>query len=305
MIAPLRHVLALLAGCLFLVQPVGALEIALVLSQKGGAHALFAEALAASLAPGGHRLVDGGAAESGLDSEAIARADLVVTGGVAATEAVLRRTDRPTLAVLLSQGQYQVLRRQYPDAALSAIVLDQPPARQLALIAALLPDSRRVGVLFGPDTIGQETAFQIAAAEAGVQMVRESVSSAAQLMPVLERTLGSTDVLLALADPLLIGAGAARSLLLSSYRYGRPVVAYSRAYVDAGALAAVFSGPGDAARDVAEWLDELDGRTPSAPTMRAPRHFEVAINQQVARALDLRIVDVPTIRERMRMEDRP
>lgn len=305
MISLFRRILPPLIGCMLLVAPVHALEVTLVLSHKGGAHALFAEALEANLGIGRHRLLDGGNLEEGLDEAQVARSALILASGAAAVEAALRHTDRPILAVLLSRGQYLGLRRQYPDSALSAIVLDQPVARQVALMLAVLPEGRRFGVLFGPDTTVQESELMAVAAGAGLELIGRRLSTAGELIPALDRTLESVDALLALADPLLSSSTAARAVLLSSYRYRRPVFAHSRAFVDAGALAAVFSTPADVARDVAEWLRELPDGSPTLPVARAPRYFDIAINPQVARALNLRVADAATVLARVRKETQP
>lgn len=289
---------------MLLAAPAAAFELTLVLSQNDGAHAKFAEALRAELEVTAHRLTDGGSVEDGVGDEGLAAADLVVASGIAAAAAVVERGVAPTLAVLITRSQYQDLRRQYPDAALSAIVLDQPPERQLALLRAVLPHGRTIGVLFGPQTQVHADDFDDAAARAGLDLVGKAVSGASDLMPALKQALESADALIALADPLLSTSAAARSLLLSSYRYRRPVVAYSQAYVDAGALAAVFSRPGDIARDVVDWLHEMRDDARHAPQVRAPRHFDIAINHQVARALNLDVADAATVMARLREESR-
>nr|MBL8457364.1 hypothetical protein [Zoogloeaceae bacterium] len=91
-------------------------------------------------------------------------------------------------------------------------------------------------------------------------------------------------------------------ILLSCYRQRRPVFAYSKAYVDAGALAAVYSSPADIGRDTAEWLSSLDGGVTidALPRPRAPRQFGVAVNRQVARALSLNVPDEASLLEAVR-----
>lgn len=301
----LRRLLLILTIGILFSSPAAALEIALVLSQKGGAHALFAEALAANVAASGHQLTDGGSLDEGMHDARIDQADLIVTSGFAATEAILKLGNKPILAALISRGQYVSLRQAYPGELLSAIVLDQPPARQVALMVAALPDSERFGILLGPDTMALETEFVAAVAESGRELIVQRLSTATELLPALDYTLSFGDALLALADPLLTTSVAARSVLLSSYRYRRPIFAHSRAYVDAGALAAVYSNPGHAARDISDWLNELDGSSIQHAEMREPRRFDVAINAQVARALNIDLVDVATIMKRIRQGVRP
>jgi len=305
MTTAIQRFLLLLISCMLFSSTASAVEIALVLSQKGGAHGLFAEALAANLAVSGHRLTDGGNLEEGLLDAHIGQADLILTSGFAATEAILKLGNKPTLAALISRGQYVALRQKYSSELLSAIVLDQPPSRQFALMVAVLPDSQRFGILFGPDTMGLETGFVAAAGESGRDLIVQRISTLTELVPALGRSLPNSDALLTLADPLLTTSVAARSVLLSSYRYRRPIFAHSKAYVDAGALAAVFSNPADAARDVSDWLSELQSSSMEQSEMREPRRFDVAINEQVARALNINVADVETVRQRMRAAGAP
>lgn len=301
----LRRVLLILTTGILFSAPAAALEIALVISHKGGAYGLFAEALAASVAASRHQLTDGGNLDEGIHDAGIDEADLIVTSGFAATEAILKLGNKPVLAALISRAQYVSLRQAYPGEFLSAIVLDQPPARQVALMVAALPESERFGILLGPDTMNLEAKFVAAAAASGRELIVQRLSTVTELLPALDYTLSSGDALLALADPLLTTPVAARSVLLSSYRYGRPVFAHSKAYVDAGALAAVYSTPSHAARDVSDWLNELDGNSMQQAEMREPRRFVVAINAQVARALNIDLADVATIMKRIRQGVHP
>lgn len=302
----LPRIITLLAAFALCAPAAHALEVALVLSQKGGAHAQFAEALNATAGgSAGLRLVNAGNLEDGVDEGLLQRADLILAAGAPAAEAVLRAHARPTLAVLLAHSQFHSLRDRHPGATLSAIVLDQPPARHLALVRAVLPKAGRLGVLLGPDTAALESELAAAGAVGGPGLVSRQVSTAAELLPALERVLESSDALLALPDPLVSGPAAARAILLTSYRYRRPVFAFSRAYVDAGALAAVFSNPGDIARDVGDWLRQQPGTPPRLPAARSPRHFDVAINRQVARALNLDVPDEATVLARIRAQEQP
>ncbi|WP_230976734.1 ABC transporter substrate-binding protein [Pseudothauera rhizosphaerae] len=293
------------AVCLLAAPAAHAHEVALVLTQKGGAYGTFAEALAAA-AGGRHRIELAGNLEDGVDAAVLERAAVIVAAGAPAMDEIARRGTRPTLGVLVGRSQFDGLRRDLPNARLSAIVLDQPAERHLALVRAILPDAQRVGILFGPASSSLAPAFGDAARSAGLALGGQHISTAGELLPALERLLESSDALLALADPLVSGPTAARTLLLTSYRYRRPVFAYSRAYVEAGALAAVFSTPEDAAREVAAWLDGAPrSGSPQLPDVRAPRGFDIAINRQVARALGLEVPDNAGVLERLRGGNRP
>jgi ABC-type uncharacterized transport system substrate-binding protein len=108
--------------------------------------------------------------------------------------------------------------------------------------------------------------------------------------------LRGSDAFIAIPDPLLSRPSSARTILLTSYRFQKPVIAFSRAYVEAGALAAVFSTPESVAADVASWLDAGSGKTLKLPGLRGPASFEIAVNRQVARALGIRVPDDDELR---------
>ena len=84
---------------------------------------------------------------------------------------------------------------------------------------------------------------------------------------------------------------AARSILLTSYRFQKPIVAFSRAYVDAGALAAIFTTPEQVAADLIAWLRLQKDESVQLPPPRGPASFDIAVNRQVARALGLSVAD--------------
>lgn len=292
----MRHcssrLLALLTGAVLLLAPLAAraLDVAVVLAQAEGAPKAFAEALRNAVPENAHRLNMAGTPEGGINETTLDRADVIIAAGATAVEAVAGRR-RPTLAVLLSRQQFANLRARYPAATMSAIVLDQPLRRQLRLVRAVLPQATRVGVLLGPESGALETELTDAAASENIQLRSQQVLQAADVLAASERLLETSDALLAIPDPVATNAASARAVLLSSYRYRRPMLAYSQAYVEAGALAAVFSSPADVAQDVADWLGSLGSGPVSLPAARSASRFGVAVNRQVARSLGLNVAD--------------
>ncbi|CAH1746335.1 conserved protein of unknown function [Thauera humireducens] len=288
----LRVRIWLLAGLLLgLAAPVrAALDVAVVVSQRDGPHAAFAQAFIRAAAGLGHRLLDAGSPAEGLDDVALARADLVVTSGDAALAAALRLQARPTLAVMIGQSRFESLRQAHPERPLSAFVLDQPLERQFRLLKAVQPDARRAGVLLGPEQ-GNLAVFEQAATRAGLGLVAQVVGDEGALIRALETVLRDSDSFVAVPDALLSTPSAARSILLTSYRFQKPIVAFSRAYVSAGALAAIFTTPEQVAADLIAWLRTQKDDDVQLPPPRGPASFDIAVNRQVARALGLSVAD--------------
>lgn len=267
-----------------------ALDVAVVVSQRDGVHKAFADAFMRAAAGLGHRVFDIGSPAEGLDDVALAGADLVVASGEAAAELALAHQARPTLVTMIARSRFEVLRNAHPQATLSAWLLDQPVERQLRLLRAVVPDRTRVGLLFGGN-VDAEAALQAAAPDFGLTLATRQVRSDKALIASLEEVLSASEVLLALPDPLLSSPIAARAILLTSYRWQKPIIAFSRAYVTAGALAAVFITPEQVAGDLIDWLRTQDDARLSLPPPQSPVSFEIAVNRQVARALGIKVPD--------------
>jgi len=203
------------------------------------------------------------------------------------------------LAVLVSQRDVERLRHEYPRRGLGAVVLDQPLARYMRLVRAVLPEAQRVGVLLGPDSRALLGSLPRAAASVRLELGAQEVSELGELVPGLDTLLFSGGALLPLPDSFVSSPAAARTILLTSYRHRSPVFAHSAAYVTAAALAAVFSTPGHIAVDVAELLGSASDPDLVVREVRRPRRFEVAVNRAVARALGLAVANEQVLRERV------
>jgi hypothetical protein len=218
---------------------------------------------------------------------------LLVTFGAAAFRAGIERalaapalSRVPLLAALLPQASYQDIAAK---AALrtSAVWLDQPPERYAELLRQALPERRRVGVLFGPDSLAWRPALARALAARGQTLLQATVlSDERALYPALRGLLDEADVLLALPDKLVYSPTSVPNILLAAYRQRVPLVSYSAAHVRAGAVLALHTAPTDAARQVAAALRQvLAGR--GLPSPRLAEGGSVAVNEQVARSLGL------------------
>ena len=299
---PMAFVAAL--AVLVLVAPVArAVEVALLLSENSGPEQQFADAFRAALKPGAHRVVHAGAVREGMKVDALSSAGLVLTTGALAAEIALRDTDRPVLMVLVGIREVQRLQAAYPARSVGAVVLDQPPERHMRLIRAILPEEARIGVLMGPESRFQEQEILRAAEGTGFVVELADVADPKELVGALQAVLDKAGALLPLPDGLVSSPGAARTILLTSYRYRRPIFAFSSAYVSAGALAAVFSSAEHIASDIADLLGSESVRAgdvaPLLSVLRFPERFDVAVNRTVARALGIVVPEEDVLRERV------
>ncbi|RON26173.1 ABC transporter substrate-binding protein [Pseudomonas lini] len=166
---------------------------------------------------------------------------------------------------------------------LSLLWSDPPLDRQLRLTRLLLPEARRVGVLFDSHSEFLLKEVRQAALPLGFEVVTERWDNTNDSRP-LQALLKNSDVLLGLDDPDLYNPKTVKNLLLSSYARQLALIGPNAAFVRAGSLASTYS-------DQSDWLkilDELLDR-PSSNWPRAlyPQHFKVLSNPQVARSLSI------------------
>lgn len=232
---------------------------------------------------------------------------LIVTVGSRAAEFVVARDSRSLLLLTLlprsAVERIAGLRRD--ERRISAIYIDQPPARYIELLRAALPDYERVGLLAGQDS--RETATRLAAVarDRRLRPLVEQVGSEPDIYPALQRMFAEPGILLATADTTVFNSQTIPSILLSAYRRRVPVVGFSQAYVRAGAVVALYSTPAQIALQTTEAVRAvLNGQ--GLPSAQYPRYFQVGVNARVAKSLDLRIDSEAVIRERLeRMERQP
>lgn len=226
--------------------------------------------------------------------------DLVVAVGMKAAEAATSDPRSPILAVMVPKSGYDSLfLGQKAPSGISAIYLDQPWERQVDFLYAVLPDVERVGLLYSPETRLEVSPLLNSVANHGGSVVAQSVQSPERLFSSLERVLSGSDVLLAIPDSRIYNATSIRNILLTSYRHEVPLIGLSQGYVNAGALAAIFTLPEQIAEQAAKQIVVFEQRRGLAASSY-PEHFTISLNSQVARSLEIRLPSESEIRKRMR-----
>lgn len=193
----------------------------------------------------------------------------------------------PVVAALVPRASVEAHRRRFVG-PLAAIALDQPAARQMALLRYAFPGVRRVGILLGPDSQHQQALFERAAQEQGLQLSSYRVEGEASLYPALQRLLEDNDLLLAVPDAAVYNGATIQNILLAAYRQKIPMIGFSAAYVRAGALLGLYStAPQIGAHTARLARSLLAGQNP--PPLQMPTDFVVGVNANVARSLGHRL----------------
>ncbi|AXA25846.1 ABC transporter substrate-binding protein [Pseudomonas putida] len=191
------------------------------------------------------------------------------------------------LALRVSRVQAEQRLGKSRPSYLSLLWSDPPLPRQLRLTRYLLPQARRIGVLYGPGSRFLIDELRQAARGLGLEIVAQDWADLRDSRP-LQHLLGNSDVLLGIDDPELYNSKTAKNVLLSSYGRQMALIGPNAGFVRAGALASTYS-------DQDDWLavldDLLDQPPAHWPRSLYPEHYGVSGNQQVARALGLEPID--------------
>ena len=164
---------------------------------------------------------------------------------------------------------------------------DETLPKQLELLAAAVPQLKRVSVLMNSANPANKLFFDALAARAstlGVALERVTVSSVAELDGAIARAKGGA--LLVLGDPMF-GQNLLRVVELTQGHKVRTMFG-GRAYVAAGGLMSYLSAEAWHYRSAAGYVDKLlKGAKPADLPVMQPTEFELVINLKTARMLGL------------------
>lgn len=201
----------------------------------------------------------------------------------------------PTLVLHISRlHAHERLGTQRPD-QLSLLWSDPPLSRQMRLIRAVLPHTRRVGVLYSCSSKFLLAETRQAAQALGLEIITQRWDDTHDNRP-LQALLKNSEVLLGLDDPALYNPSTAKSLLLSTYARQQALIGPTASFVRAGSLASTYSDEQDWLR----MLDDLLNRPPTDwPRAQYSQRFKVLSNSQVARSLGVEDIDELSLANRL------
>lgn len=230
--------------------------------------------------------------EALLESLQRAQPDLIVTVGTQATLAVTRRVhDIPVVfSLVLITGDSEYLLQHRPPNVTGA-AMDIPIRLQFERMKDVIPDLKRVGVIFNPDlSRGSVDQAREAAGAAGLALVEIPVSDEAQVLREVQSLKGKVEALWSVADSTVFTPRSVDSILLLTLRDGIPFVGLSPSFVKAGALLSFSCDYADVGAQSAEQaLEILAGKSAAELPVAFPRKVSLYLNLNTARAINLEI----------------
>lgn len=203
-----------------------------------------------------------------------------------------QKLDKPLLGVYVSRAVVTLAQRKrcQCQGIWAGVALND----QLSMLEIMMPLARRVGVIVGPQSAWTSGMVQDYQGRLGLTPL--PVSSVEELGDRLRERLAEFDALVLPVDGQLFGPGAAKLVLLTSYRLRRPVFGPDRAYVRAGSVASLYASGADL---VAETLVHLQFFHSSKRLRRSGfvHTPTVVVNEHVASSFDMVYHDTESLRD--------
>ena len=170
------------------------------------------------------------------------------------------------------------------------------PQRQLSALLDVAPEAKRVGVIYNPkDAVSVRLIEQARedAARIGVALHETPLEQTAQIGDALKSLEGRVDALWLIPDPVCAAPEPSQRVLEFAERHRLPVLAFTGAFVQRGALVATGVDMAEQGALAAEQVMRiLDGEPPESLPLLTPRRTLTFYNLKTARQLSLTIPDM-------------
>ncbi|RJP21335.1 MAG: hypothetical protein C4520_09990 [Candidatus Abyssobacteria bacterium SURF_5] len=223
------------------------------------------------------------------------RAQLIFTVGSRATALVSKNVrDIPVVfsMVLYPAASSFIKNMDRPGANVTGAAIDIPIGNQFLLLSRIVPNLKRVGVMYSPEEtqLVVEEAKRVATSM-GLELITEQVSSETDVPDALKNLeRQNIQALWSVADGKVFSPQSTRYIIEQALRKALPFMGPHRGFARAGALVALtpdYKANGRQAGEIA--IRVLKGANPSSIPVATPRDIELAINQRVANHIRLSI----------------
>ena len=235
-------------------------------------------------------------------------AAVLTVGTKAARTLLVLQLDIPVLSVLVPKTTFESLvesvGRNKKENRYSVIYIDQPFSRELYLSKNLVADAKNVGVLLGPYSGKNLSRLEKEVKRHNLGLNVVEVDEGQQANRGIRDLVRNSDVLLAIPDPVAFTSQRAKWFLYQAYQQRVAVIAFSKSYVDAGSLAAVYSTPEQIGHHASEVLWTILQSPERAARSYYPKYFSIAVNESVARSLHIPVPDIEQMTRAMRLSEK-
>lgn len=202
----------------------------------------------------------------------------------------------PVISTFVSRYQFERFKQESGrNGMLTSVFLDPPLTRQALLARAILPDVQNIALLTSeiPDDLFSEDI--VALKQLGFAPTLYRVNENNRLPAVLNRALMDNQIIIGTLDKVIYNGSTIKHVLLTAYRHNRVLIGPTHSYVKAGSIASSYCTAEQLAQQVAVQVRQhVKTRQLSSP--QYCEDFELSVNRQVARSLNIVIPDNENIK---------
>ena len=172
---------------------------------------------------------------------------------------------------------------------ISGVSMEIAPAAYLVAMKQAFPAAKRVGLLYDPrnmQTFVAEASREATAA--GLELSSRQVPDPAGLATALGSMHDAIDILWILPDPTVVTPETVDYLLRFSIQHTIPLFAFSKKYIEMGAIASLDADPFDMGAQAAEMANEIVAGGKGAGRAYA-RKTRLSINKKAANKMGVKI----------------
>ena len=220
---------------------------------------------------------------------------IVGKSAVARMESVERNAQRPMVIILLDENDYKEIKDEHQwiangvaAGAIRLFILNQPLGRKLALLRSLDADIKKVAVVVSDTSSFPPESF--ANSLQPIELVPVHVNAKTRLAQAqIRESIRDADAVI--HQDMRLGREITKLLIYYAYELRKPLIGYSRSYVHAGGVGAVYTDI-DGLIDTIVGLLELNRQDITLKTggMR-DSPWKVEVNPAVAESLKLAAFD--------------
>lgn len=187
---------------------------------------------------------------------------------------------------------------QYQDKLVSAIYIEPPLERQLALAKTLLGEKRPLAILVASRKGWHAPLYKGQSLDDSA-IFTYFTDEYDNLNHALVDALHNTTGIVGVYDPQLFSSINIKNILITAYRRNKPLIGPSSAYIKAGALASTYSDLQHVAQRLVDIIQQ-GTQQKKWPKPDYNPYFSVRYNDQVGRSLNLSIPDKESLTESVR-----
>lgn len=179
------------------------------------------------------------------------------------------------------------------------VYINQPAIRYTKLFKILFPQEKTMVLVTTKTDTKLARNLKKSSKITDVTYKEITIQKDGNIARIFTNKLSQNDVLLALPNTAIYNSKNAKSILLSTYHKNVPIIAYSKAFVKAGAIAGLYSSVDHIATKTSKLINEIIKHGQHKQKDHYPDDFTVEVNLAVANSLGINILSENIIKEKL------